>query len=432
VTRTAAADHLLFAVDSGRLFEIDSGLHEALALSARFGDDQRTRVLMAGAGLLARPQPAAPLPVRVPVTTISLAIASKCNLGCTYCYASQGSFGGSDRAMSDDVARQSIDRLIDDAAPGAAVRVTFLGGEPFANRSGLLSATDHARARAEAAGIRIGFSLTTNATLLTASDLAFLDSHAFDVTISIDGIGSVHDAQRPFKNGGGSFQRVVDRIGPLLDKAGRRATVTARVSVTPANLGLSETLVGLVDLGFDKVQFSPVLSSPSGRGEMKPGDLEAMLAEMIACGRLFEDMLEQGTIVPFANMIGTLQRIHGQALDEYPCGAGGSYIGVAADGDMFACHRFVGDGAARLGDVTAGLDADAQSAWLAARNLRFQAPCTSCWARHLCGGGCHFEVAHRGRTACDYIRGWLDYCLGAYSRLAESKNDQFAQLLAGH
>ena len=29
---------------------------------------------------------------------------------------------------------------------------------------------------------------------------------------------------------------------------------------------------------------------------------------------------------------------------------------------------------------------------------------------------CH-EVIHRGRPACDYIRGWLHYCLEAYLRL---------------
>jgi uncharacterized protein len=119
-------------------------------------------------------------------------------------------------------------------------------------------------------------------------------------------------------------------------------------------------------------------------------------------------------------------------LDEYPCGAGGSYVGIASDGDMFACHRFVGDHTARLGDVASGIDPQAQSAWLEARNLRFQEPCTGCWARHLCGGGCHFEVAHRGRASCDYIRGWLDYCLGAYARLAGSANESVVRLLAGH
>jgi hypothetical protein len=42
-----------------------------------------------------------------------------------------------------------------------------------------------------------------------------------------------------------------------------------------------------------------------------------------------------------------------------------------------------------------------------------QEPCRACWARYLCGGGCHAEVAEVGRAGCDYIRGWLDYSLRA-------------------
>jgi uncharacterized protein len=56
--------------------------------------------------------------------------------------------------------------------------------------------------------------------------------------------------------------------------------------------------------------------------------------------------------------------------------------------------------------------------WLTDRHVHRQEPCNACWARYLCGGGCHHEVIHRGRPACDYIRGWLHYCLGAYLRLS--------------
>jgi uncharacterized protein len=60
-----------------------------------------------------------------------------------------------------------------------------------------------------------------------------------------------------------------------------------------------------------------------------------------------------------------------------------------------------------------------------------QEPCRSCWARYLCGGGCHYEVIHRGRPACDYIRGWLDYALGAYVRLSAQRPDLLARAAPG-
>ena len=68
----------------------------------------------------------------------------------------------------------------------------------------------------------------------------------------------------------------------------------------------------------------------------------------------------------------------------------------------------------------------ARAGWLAQRHVDRQEPCRGCWARYLCGGGCHHEVLNRGRVACDFIRGWLDYCLHAYVRLAEQRPQLFA------
>ena len=105
----------------------------------------------------------------------------------------------------------------------------------------------------------------------------------------------------------------------------------------------------------------------------------------------------------------------------YPCGAGAGYLGVSADGELAACHRFVGDEDGRDGFARRRASTGrARRHWLAERHVHRQEPCRSCWARYLCGGGCHHEVVRRGRPACDYIRGWLDYCLEAYLRLSSA------------
>ena len=41
--------------------------------------------------------------------------------------------------------------------------------------------------------------------------------------------------------------------------------------------------------------------------------------------------------------------------------------------------------------------------------------------RCLCGGGCQHEVTRRGRVGCDYIRGWLEFCLSAYAELLAAR-----------
>jgi uncharacterized protein len=245
------------------------------------------------------------------------------------------------------------------------------------------------------------------------------------VTVSLDGIGEAHDRLRPFKGGKGSYSRILANVTPLL-AAQRRMQVSARVTVTPRNLGLREALDQLIELGFHGVGFSPMLSSPTGRDEMSAPELSIMLEQMIACGEEFERRILEGRRYPFTNMASAMRELHKGTHRPYPCGAGAGYLGVSAEGELSACHRFVGDEEGAMGDIVSGVDRDRQARWLEGRHVHGQEPCKGCWARYLCGGGCHHEVIRRGRPACDYIRGWLHHCLGAYVRLAARRPDYFA------
>jgi uncharacterized protein len=353
------------------------------------------------------------------VRSLSLAVAQKCNLACTYCYAQEGSFGSEPKSMEYDAAVRAVELLFQRAKPGESVNLAFLGGEPLANRSLIRECTELAVATGHRKAVRANFSITTNGTLITAGDGDFFEKYGFAVTISIDGVGSAHDSQRPFRGGQGSYARVIENVRPLL-AIQRKMQVSARVTVTPGNLRLKETLDHLLDLGFHSAGFSPMLHAPSGRGEMDSGALSEMLSQMIECGEEFERRTARGERYAFANVATAIREIHKGTHRPYPCGAGGGYFGVAADGGLYACHRFVEDSGAYFGDVWSGVDEVAQSRWLAQRHVHFQSPCSGCWARYLCGGGCHHEVIHRGRPACDYIRGWLDFCLKAYVRMQTS------------
>jgi uncharacterized protein len=97
-----------------------------------------------------------------------------------------------------------------------------------------------------------------------------------------------------------------------------------------------------------------------------------------------------------------------------------------SDGDLFACHRLVDDPGFAMGSVQAGPDDQARAAHLARSHVDRTAPCRSCWARYPCGGGCYHEVSRRGRPGCDYIRGWLEFCLRAYVELSAANPDYFS------
>jgi uncharacterized protein len=402
----AADDPHLLVVDGSQIYKIDHELGGSIADALADGQAS-VRALLARHGLGLRRFIGDEPVEQPPLRALSLAVAERCNLGCTYCYAEGGSFGGAARDMPWDVAEASVKRLFAEALPGERVNLAFLGGEPLVNRPLIRRATELASRIADERQVRIGFAITTNGTLVTPEDGEFFERYGFAVTVSLDGVGDVHDRLRPTKGGRGSYERAISNVQPLLVRQ-RRMQVTARVTVTPANLGLRATLDHFIGLGFRSVGFSPMLSAPTGRDEMQVPDLEVLLEEMIACGREFESRVVAGAAYPFSNMITALEEIHRGTHRPYPCGAGAGYFGVSASGGLFACHRFVEDDARLMGSVGQGVDRERQRAWLGERAVDRQEPCRSCWARYLCGGGCHYEVIHRGRPACDYIRGWLD------------------------
>jgi len=418
----SAQAHLFTDADGGHVFLANgSQLFDAEAeLFQQLRDAQSTdqfATLLTGVGLGG--------PVRIndetltdpPLHALSLAIAQKCNLGCSYCYAQQGDFGGTAKNMTQETADRAVDLLISGAEPGARLNLAFLGGEPLVNRAVLQAVTRRADGLAKRRGVTLTFSITTNGTQLTQADGDFFEEFGFAVTVSLDGPAEAHDALRPFKSGLGSFDRVMTNVRRLLPQQ-RRMQVSARVTVTCRNLALRKTLDQFLGEGFHSVGFSPLLRSANGRDEMQPDTLEVMLGEMIDCGREFERQTLAGKRYAFANMANAMKEIGRGTHRPYPCGAGAGYLGVSAEGDLSACHRFVGDRAGAMGSLEAGIDRTRRVAWLGERHVHNQEPCRRCWARYLCGGGCHHEVISRGRPACDYVRGWLHYCLEAYLRLS--------------
>jgi uncharacterized protein len=414
----------LLVVNGTRLYNLPSAT--ALQFRAALENDDQSAIerLLSSFGL-DTPSAIDDRPLVRPAThALSLAIAQKCNLGCTYCYAQQGGFGGTAKSMPIDTALRAIDLLIDGCSAGGKVNLAFLGGEPLANRTVLREATRYGAAKSVQKGVELHFSVTTNGTLLTQDDATFFEEHGFAVTISLDGKREEHDLLRPFKSGAGSFDHIMARIKPLLQRQ-RRMQVSARVTVTPQNMNLPETLDEFIKMGFHSVGFSPLLRSPTGQNEMDEEHLWKMLEGMITCGLAFERQVLRGNRYPFLNMVNALRELHRGTHRPYPCGAGAGYLGVSADGNLAACHRFVDDDEGVMGSLESGIDHERQDQWLAARHVHFQQPCNGCWARYLCGGGCHHEVLSRGRSACDFIRGWLHYTLQAYGRLSRIVPDWF-------
>ena len=429
VLRSGVGEHL-FVVDGSRLFDIPSELGTQITTwmeAENPSDSDKSDIANFLATLSPHPEfqfiDGTPL-TPPPLFSLSLNVAQTCNMGCSYCYADEGKFGGRDRLMSLEVAQQAVDRLIAESEPGAEIVVGYMGGEPLINRQLVHKITHYATKAAAQANRRVRFSLTTNATLIKPEDAQLFAEFPFTVAVSIDGDRQTNDAVRKMRDGSGSYERLMAGL-KILKEYGRPRHLSARVTVTPKTGALLPILDHLIELGFNEVGLAAVLVSPDPSLAFTSEDFRLFTERMIRCGEKAKAELLAGRPYPFGNFEVALNEIHRGSHRPYPCGAGAAYLSVNAEGKLYACHRLVDDPAYFMGDIETGSNLALRTEHLARNHVNLQEPCSSCWARYLCGGGCYHEVSRRGRLGCDYIRSWLDFCLRAYGELSTLKPEYF-------
>ena len=86
----------VFVPDGSRLFDAETSLFDQLDTAI---GDATIASLLERVGVKGRPFVDDTPLTDPPIHALSLAVAQKCNLGCTYCYAQQGEFGGAARNM---------------------------------------------------------------------------------------------------------------------------------------------------------------------------------------------------------------------------------------------------------------------------------------------------------------------------------------------
>ncbi len=383
-------------------------------------EDFRTARLLVPAGTTSRVPRVEP--GTVPLSTLVLEVAQACNLRCTYCYADGGTYGGPTRLLSPETARRAARFLVDASGDLPEVTLVLFGGEPLLNLPAIRAAVDEAEARATDAGKTVRFSLTTNGTLLSRENVAFLREHRVSVSVSLDGPPAIHDANRPGPDGRGSYSRAVAGLALLLD--GAPGPVAARVTLPPAQWDrVPEVFDHLAGLGVHEVGIAP--ASPTTPDLLPtPQQEDRLLAGFSEMARRFCAAARAGQVLPFSNLLDLLARIHVGATRVAPCGAGLGYLAADTEGRLFLCHRLVGNDGFHAGDVGQGARPDRIRTCLAALAAPRKETCTACWARSLCRGGCHYDNHQRENVLglspggnCGFIRRWIQLGLEVYGDL---------------
>ena len=369
-----------------------------------------------------------------PQRSLVLNVANDCNLGCTYCFASQGDYGAPRRFMSQETARESVDFLLQNSGDHPTVTLVFFGGEPLMNFRLISDTVAYATRAGELVGKRVDFSMTTNATYLTPEIIHFLRDHRVGVAVSIDGPKKFHDLRRTYKNGMGSYDMIEPRIMNLLREHKTRP-VAARVTLTHGVTAVGEIFDHLTEMGFDEVGFAPVTSSDDDDYALTPEEFWQVLEEFGKLTANYVDGVSSTKRPRFSNLTNLLADLHQGVIKAYPCGAGLGLLGVGSTGKLYLCHRFLESDEHQVGTLATGVDRARQAEFMAATHLSAKPPCQICWVRNICSGGCHHEgykrygtLGHATIHRCEWIRAWINMGLHAYVEIME-KSPAFLERL---
>lgn len=321
---------------------------------------------------------------RLPVLS-EVAVTSRCNLRCAFCYGSCSCTGRPANAR-DEMTTQEIERILAKIFLQARVpSVSFTGGEP-AMRPDLCRLVGHAKAL----GMRVN--LITNGTLVSAALARSLAAAGLDsAQVSLEGVtAATHDAVTGVP---GSFAATLAGVTHL---KGCGIPVHTNTTLNRRNLDDCRRMPRFVreELGLDR--FSMNLVIPSGAALVH----EHLLVRYSEVGPMVEGVLEESrrlgvefmwyspTPLCLFNPI-----LH--ALGNKACGACDGLLSVDSGGNVLPCSSWPDPVGNLLQSDFAGIwDSSRATAY---RRKRLAHPqCRECDSFPACHGACPLYWRHFG------------------------------------
>ncbi len=304
-------------------------------------------------------------------------LSQKCNLGCTYCYASKAHSG---EEISWEKVSKTIAFVLENYK-NCKKEFSFIGGgEPMMTWELLKKTVLYAEEQAANRGELVEFSMTTNGILLDDARAKWLAEHNFRVGVSFEILPEIQDKQRCFPDGTGSFVYVDKGIKTLLKYGiipGFRSTIT------------EENVQKMKDM----VQFTI-----SHYPEIKRLHFEHVSGNMLNQEQYYSDFIKN--FIPAVK----LAKDHGIKLKNSITHSM-NYIRsvfckgelcITPTGDIVSCHRVSSDRDSFFDTFRYGYVNEKKFNLLSDhmnlnKSYSLEAQCDTCFAQWHCAGGCAYN-----------------------------------------
>jgi len=290
------------------------------------------------------------------LNSMTLQLTQDCNLRCKYCIYSESDSerqrSHSRKSMTWEIAKKSLDYLWEHSVDSKRINIGFYGGEPTLEFALMQQAVEYSLAIF--AGKELGFTMTTNATMLSDEMIQFLVKHNFNIMVSIDGPKEINDKNRVFPDGSGSFDSVVKSLNRYEELSPAFSEKVMLMMVTdPSNDFdcFNQTLINGSEL--DNM---PMLSTLV---DLDFSDSNLIFSDDYKCKNTYHLFLAKMAIInrfPQSEVAPQLRSILGVLRDNYeqnesmrplqekdvpsgPCIAGYNRLMVTVDGVLIPCER---------------------------------------------------------------------------------------------
>lgn len=141
-----------------------------------------------------------------------------CNFKCVYCFEESVK---ENIFLDQETSGLIVSWLINKAKQRKLKRMhlVFYGGEPLLNPAPIYQISQQLFDWSQKEGIKFGFSIITNGSLISPELVDKLVTLGLkEIRVTIDGDRAAHDLKRPFKDGSGSFDTIINNIRDVIAK----------------------------------------------------------------------------------------------------------------------------------------------------------------------------------------------------------------------
>lgn len=321
-----------------------------------------------------------------------LHLTDYCNLQCRYCFIEGNIKNGYQRRnMTHEVMEKSIDKfgqIISDKNFTQKPSIVFYGGEPLMNWRTMKYGLQYLHDKQERGEMsnEIDKVIITNGTLITDEIVDELKKYNVLPAVSIDGYQSIHDLNRVYKNGEGTFTDALKGFNKLRG-AGLKPTVASVLSKDAVND--AENIIhwllgdlGVKALGFNHVSIIPTLNFYDPEYEEAFADAVLKIQDIIQ--ESYPDVYERRMNRKFNCFLK-------REILRADCTGCGEQMSVSPDGWIGICQGYMGSrktfNNSVLCDEFMPESDDVFIEWSRRSPLSME-ECFSCSALSTCGGGC--------------------------------------------